>query len=731
MSPMRSFVCSLLLIGLTASNASAQLFIWDGGGTDNFWGTAANWSTTSPTSGINTRIDFLGSLRPTPILNSYGYSPDPFQLNQLTLNTSTSFSLSGNDLDFRTNSSAATPLITVTTAATHSIVQNLILSDNLSITSVAGGNLGISGMMSGSGNLTISMGASSALTLSAANTYAGTTSINTGTITLNGSLSASASAVTISGGSVLNGTGTINRPVIAAGAANFGGTLTITNTLTVNSSSVDIQAGASTAVNGLTTVATGVNFNVRANATLSGSGNVAINPSGQISFYGGSAIGSGKTVTLTGNASFRAAIVGDGTVHGPVIMNGAQIWASGGGTIVLNSTVVMNAATVGNVIGNNNGETAELNGLLTVASGTGNELTATNLTGSGNIQVNTGAEVFITSTVANTKTMTLNGVMNPFSTGTYNGPINLANGELGGNTFTINGDLTVSGTSSIGRAGFTNVINTNGDITFTAGSTTTVPNATTWGGTGSLTVANGATLIINPAMTINKPSTLLQGSLIGEGNYNSLVTAPSGSRIAPGNSPGTITIAGGLDIGGTLEMDISSGGSNNSTSSGNTSPGSGFDTIIVSPSPSTPNTPTNAIVRQAAQIRVIALDANLATDFWSDPLGQKWLFVQATNGQIQFSTGDAGDPISVIPNPPIPNVTLIDSTTGNPINYQALYPTSSFSYERIADGSGENLNLVWSPVPEPATVFAVTFAIALAARPWRRGNRPLSNISVS
>ena len=126
----------------------------------------------------------------------------------------------------------------------------------------AGGNNAsttFSGTISGSGGLT--KNGTGALTLSGANTFTGLTSVNAGTLTLNGSL---AGAVTVNSGGVLNGTGRLgtlitNGGIIAPG--NSIGTLNVNGNFIQNGGTYQVEVNAA-----------GQNdrINVAGNATLNG-----------------------------------------------------------------------------------------------------------------------------------------------------------------------------------------------------------------------------------------------------------------------------------------------------------------------------------------------------------------------------------------------------------------------------------------------------------------------------
>src|SRR5262249_26114332 len=60
--------------------ASADAQTWAGGGGDNNWSTAANWSGGTPVSANTTNVTFSGSTRLAPNQNIAG----PFKLNTLT-----------------------------------------------------------------------------------------------------------------------------------------------------------------------------------------------------------------------------------------------------------------------------------------------------------------------------------------------------------------------------------------------------------------------------------------------------------------------------------------------------------------------------------------------------------------------------------------------------------------------------------------------------------------------
>lgn len=136
--------------------------------------------------------------------------------------------------------------------------------------------------------------------------------------------------------------------------------------------------------------------------------------------------------------------------------------------------------------------------------------------------------------------------------------------------------------------------------------------------------------------------------------------------------------------------------------------------------PPSNNTTTNATIRTATTTFKL-LTANRITEdlvnfpnqpsfannaaFWGTT--EKWRIMNTTNGSIQLRDANnlllanSGVPASV------QLFAIDDPAQTNPINFSATYPTSSFSYEITVNGAGNDLNLVWNPVPEPMTILGL------------------------
>ena len=249
------------------------------------WSQSLNWTNLAapPVGGSNNvSLNFFG--------NSF-YSvtndlPGAFTLNGLNLNNNaaaTNF-ISGSPLNFSA-SATLPPTLLQTAAAGFQIVNPITLSTNLSVTVSGPGPLTLAGNISGSGGMNFFGGGT--LALSASNSFSGGIFMSNGTLLVSGTIGSG--AVTNAGGT-LTGTGSIDGPVtiLAGGILSPGnptGTLTINNSLTLNSGSV-------------------VNFGLGiSNATVAVAGNLTLGGTVKINNVGGFTVGTNTLFTYGGTLS--------------------------------------------------------------------------------------------------------------------------------------------------------------------------------------------------------------------------------------------------------------------------------------------------------------------------------------------------------------------------------------------------------------------------------------------
>ena len=254
------------------------------------WSQPLNWTNlvAPPVSGSNNlSLNFFGN-------SFYSVTNDlagAFTLNGLNLNNiaaATNF-ISGNPLNFSA-SATLLPTLVQSGAAGFQISNPVVLSTNLSVTVSGSGSLALAGDISGSGGLNFSGGGT--LALLASNNFSGATFMSNGTMLVNGTLGPS--AVTNAGGT-LAGAGSISGPVtiLAGGILSPGnptGTLTISNSLTLNSGSV-------------------VNFGLgTSNASVVVAGNLTLGGTLKITNVGGFTAGTNTLFTYGGTLSGSLAL---------------------------------------------------------------------------------------------------------------------------------------------------------------------------------------------------------------------------------------------------------------------------------------------------------------------------------------------------------------------------------------------------------------------------------------
>jgi uncharacterized protein with beta-barrel porin domain len=328
---------------------------------------------------------------------------------------------------------------------------------------------------------------------------------------------------TISGGLAGDGV-TRAASIVFTGGTN---TLQFTNATAGLTGDINVQAGS-------------VDFNQNAGTTavtsnITGAGSVIKSNNGQIVLSGANTYTGSTTVNggeLTGAATNTFSAASATTINGGVLNLGAL------GQTINNVTLSGGTLTNGSLTGAVTSAGGTVNGLgggmtLTVASG------ATNVTGintfTGATTVNNGAFLLANNanafSAASATTVNAGGTVN---LGGFAQTIN--NVALSGGTLT-NGSLTGAVTSTGGT-----VSGLGGGMTLTVASgATNVTGINTF--TGATTV-NGGLLSVNgtgtgSAVTVNAGATLGGNGTVG-------TTTINGGTLAPGNSIGTLTVAGNL-----------------------------------------------------------------------------------------------------------------------------------------------------------------------------------------
>jgi len=462
----------------------------------------------------------------------------------------------------------------------------------------------ISQAMTGSGGLTVTDSAGSGtLTLTGANTYTGSTTINTGgTLALSGTGSiASSSDVTANGtfdisntttgASIvsLDGSGNVNLGTQSLSLTNasgaFSGVISGSGSLNV-AGPIEILLGENTYTGG-TTVGSGTDLLIGDQGTTGSIvGNVTNN--GYLLFDRSDAITYAGVVSGTGglyqySATGTLTLTGASTFTGNAAIFGGTLALSGNGSVADAYNVIdygtfdisntTNGASIISLNGNSSGNVNlgaqtltltnafdEFDGIIAGSGGltvaAGNEtLTGTNTyTGDttisgGTLAITSGGSVASTANVIDNGALIVDGVGSSITATGGGTPF-----QVGSNNGTGNGSLTVSNGASVTSDGELNIGQNAGDtgtVTVTSGAQVVAAASINVGkyGSGMLTVSDGGSVNSSFLSIADQAGSTGTVTVTDAG---SSVTVEPGGQIVVGNhgGNGTLTIADGASVTG-------------------------------------------------------------------------------------------------------------------------------------------------------------------------------------
>ena len=577
-----------------------------------------------------------------------------------------------------------------------------------------GGNLG-SLIKTGFGNLT----------LSGANTYGGGTVVNSGELDVSGgSIGTSSSDITVGSGSGDNATlGVLNAGTVTSGTGNIAvlagstgavtvsgsgsswtntnylyvgeagtGSLTISNGGAVSSPNTSI-GNNSGGIGTLTVTGSGSTLTDNAGTLYVGAagsgtliiqnGGVVTNGSGSIGNNAGgtgsaTVDGAGSSWTTNGNL-----IVGDASSGTLTVTNGGQVSSTsanlGGFGGVTGTASVSGAGSTWSTLSVNIGYAG--NGSLLVASG--GTLTLNSGLGTAELGSQSGSTGTLNIGAASTDVATAGGFVDAASitTGSGSGILQFNTTASSASPYYLTKDGTSGGTG-VTISGPTQVVNTagynvlTGANTYTGGTTinggTLVAGNNSALGTGAVTLSGGQ-LGVSSGVTVGNSLSFTSGvaTLSGNGTIGSHVTVDSHVIVSPGNSPGNLTFSAGLTLSNLGEYDWQL-----QSVAGAPLTGAGTNWDLITISTGTLDLPTTG----SFTLKVISLNAGgtagNVSDFNSNST-YTWTIATAAGG----ITGNVN------------NITIDTSLFSN------LPGTTGYSLSI----SGNDLNLIFTPVPEPST----------------------------
>jgi fibronectin-binding autotransporter adhesin len=509
--------------GLGLDDFTMNLTTSGGGGpTDLYWDGGTGWSNTAPgTGGSGAWADGSGAWD-GGLKANFGGSAGTVTTGIVTASnglafTTPGYTLTGGTITLAAASIGLNTINTGTDAASITTI-NSVLAGSAGLMRMGQGTLVLGGANTFSGGLTLSSGTLQIASDAALGDAAGAVSLN-GTLKTTANLTLS-SGRAISGGAVLD----IAPGTTLTSSGSFG----LASTTLANAGTLDLQ-GATRSVGNLT-------FGTA--ATVNGSGAI-------------SATGLSATAVTSGSAVVNPAIT--------FTSGDKPLDVGTGGTLVLNGDI---AGTTGRIT---------KTGLGTLIASGSNSTGGFRLGAAGSTPTNGGTLILASASASGTGQLQAN-----FGTLQATAPFTFANGlSVGGRTGAVAvlggaNAMTFSGSTSFFRGTATsgelrldvnNATSLDGPIGPTSGGGTAT--GITIGGTGSLAIngnaaalADGITIQDLLDFTVNgtlgtgtSVLTAQTGALLGgSGTINGTVTMANGSILAPGTSPGTLTIANALNL---------------------------------------------------------------------------------------------------------------------------------------------------------------------------------------
>ncbi len=538
---------------------------WDGGGSDNFWGTAANWvGDVAPTSGI---LNFGGSIRPLAV-NNLANDTLIGGINFTNNLNGQAFILSGNRIRLGGNIVTSALIGGVATDSITDVIHlDLALTGTRTMTTAANSSNGhhhltLHGIISetgGSFGITKNGGQGGILTLTNLNTFTGTVTLVSGSISFNSIANTGVSSALGAGGTIvtassLGSTGTLIYTGMGHSAdrqiqVGAGGTANSTVSLNIQSDGVgplfftnpnfNVPFATATATRTITLQGTNSGFN-----TIGGVISDNNTPGGGIIALAKSGSGTWRlsgTNAYTGTTTIAGGVLDVGDLASGSLVSAGLIFSGSGGVLQGNGSFTrsfsgLSTAGLGQVTGTSGGFSAR-GGTLTVDFG-GAGSTVFLSTGTSTF----GANFLFGSSSADSPVI----VLNPLSTnGSFPRTFTVATG-VGGDYAELRGGITSTG--SVVKAGpglllLTGPNTVSGSLTITAGTVQIGSSHVNFGTTGAMpfsSVINDGFLVFDRSDSLSFPNVIS-----GSGN---VLQIGSGTTTLSGDNTytGATTISDGV-----------------------------------------------------------------------------------------------------------------------------------------------------------------------------------------
>ncbi len=550
------FATAFAAVGLAAIVAArAATTTWSGGGVGTGWATAANWvGGVAPISGDDLVFP-AGALQPTNVNDvAAGTS-----FRSITFQAA-GYSISGNSIGISTASG-----ITLTAAATGTVTISLAIALGISQTwtvTDAAATLEVSGVISGSSKALTKAGAGTfKISGTASNTHTGATTVNAGIVLLS-----KTSGKNAYGGTLVVNSGTVlllasnqmpskRVTVVSPGLVDLNNFSDTIGAITLTGGTIATGTGTITPTGSVTGNASAISATISGNLALGGNRTFTINNGSAADDLLITAVVSGAN-SITKSGAGTLTLAGNNTYTGTTSINAGQLIAtannglgtSAGGTTVASGTTlgIRGGITYGTA------EPVTINGTGLSAAGaissvSGNNSVAWPITAA-------SAATIASATAGDTLTLTGALVNGGFAV-TFGGTGNAAaNGVISGS-----GALTKTGSSTLTLAAAATY---SGATTISTGTVSVTNGSGSPTGSGAVTVAAGAALRGANATAITGTSTFSNGAILTPGvagagtlrlgtvvlNSTSTLSFDLGTSSDQAQASGNLTLDGVLNV---------------------------------------------------------------------------------------------------------------------------------------------------------------------------------------